>query len=183
MRTSDRPPELLSPQEMPTLPGLIVPAQFYLVTRQPGLLAGMPYPTPDTPWQALYDLGIRHVVSLHSNPHRPYNPDPLLILCAVHLQDLFSGDIPDDPQRELELIGSVVRVAGEALQAGQGVVLHCAGGTGRTGTLIGCLLVRLGLPARSVISYLDTLNGQRGNAGWPESPWQAEVVVRFSTST
>jgi protein-tyrosine phosphatase len=183
MNTNSLPFALLAPAEMPSLPGLSVPLQFYLVTRDPAPLAGMPYPGPDTPWTAFYELGLRHVVCLHSDPHRPYNPAPLAMLSSVHLQDLYNGSIPQDPRAEEELLGIVVGVAIDVLQVGQGVLVHCAGGIGRTGTLIGCLLASLGYPPDAAIDYLDRLNHSRGHRGWPESPWQAEMVHKFSAGS
>jgi hypothetical protein len=50
------------------------------------------------------------------------------------------------------------------------------GGRGRTGTVIGVALVRLGHDPDAVIEYLHQLAVGRGRRGWPESPWQAEVV-------
>jgi protein-tyrosine phosphatase len=181
MYSNASPPALLNPQKMPRVPGLSVPAQFYLVTRTPAPLAGMPYPTTGTPWQAFYELGLRHVISLHSEPKRPYNPAPLAILSAVQLEDLYNGAIPSKPGWEEDLIGVVMKVAKEALQAEEGVLVHCAGGIGRTGTLIGCLLSSLGCPPQTAIDYLDRLNRARGHQGWPESPWQAEMVCKYST--
>jgi len=171
---------LLKPNEIPVLPGLHTPSQFYMVANQPAPLAGMPFPDQNTPWKALYELGFRNVVSLHSDPRKHYNPAPLATLSSVHLEDLFHGGPPDNPQWEEDLIGVVARVAEESLQAGEGVVVHCLGGTGRTGTLIGCLLAKLGCPPYRVIDYLHQLNLARGNSGWPESPWQADMIHKFS---
>jgi len=176
-------PDLLSPSDMPSVSGLSVPAQFYLITREPAPLAGMPYPGPNTPWQGYYDLGLRHVVSLHSDPLRPYNPTPLAMLSSVHLQDLYNGSLPQDPKAEEELLGLVVGVAKDSLQVGYGVLVHCAGGIGRTGTLIGCLLASLGYPPSAAIDYLHRLNRARGYRGWPESPWQADMVHKFSAGS
>lgn len=183
MDTHPLPFPLLVPAEMPSVPGLSVPAQFYLVTREPAPLAGMPYPGPNTPWQTFYDLGLRHLVSLHNDPHRPYNPSPLAMLSSVHLQDLYNGSLPQDPKFEEELLSIVVGVAKDSLQVGYGVLAHCAGGIGRTGTLIGCLLASLGYPPDAAIDYLDGLNRSRGVRGWPESPWQAEMVHKFSAGS
>lgn len=62
------------------------------------------------------------------------------------------------------------------LRAGEGVVVHCLGGTGRTGTVLGCVLVQLGHDADEVVRYLDGLHRSRSRAGWPEAAWQADVV-------
>jgi hypothetical protein len=32
-----------------------------------------------------------------------------------------------------------------------------------------------------VVEYLDRLNKRRGKLGWPESPWQAEMVRQYRT--
>jgi protein-tyrosine phosphatase len=50
------------------------------------------------------------------------------------------------------------------------------GGRGRTGTVIGVALVRIGHAADTTIEHLDRVARARGRRGWPESPWQAEVV-------
>jgi protein-tyrosine phosphatase len=64
------------------------------------------------------------------------------------------------------------------LRAGRGVVVHCAGGTGRTGTVIACALAALGLPEADVLDYMATVNAaRRTSPGWPESDWQKEQVA------
>jgi protein-tyrosine phosphatase len=65
------------------------------------------------------------------------------------------------------------------MEAGKGIVVHCVGGIGRTGTVIGCVLRDLGFSADEVIDYLDRINKSRGFRGWPETEWQAEMVRRY----
>jgi protein-tyrosine phosphatase len=62
------------------------------------------------------------------------------------------------------------------LNAGIGVAVHCMGGRGRTGTVIGVALVQLGHDPEAVIDYLHELAVGRGRRGWPESQWQADTV-------
>jgi protein-tyrosine phosphatase len=96
------------------------------------------------------------------------------------VEDLVHGGPPRDPAREESLIRTAVGRIEEKLRVGDGVVVHCAGGTGRTGTVIGCVLRRLGLSGHEVSEYLRTLNVARGKTrGWPESPWQRALVERF----
>jgi protein-tyrosine phosphatase len=72
-----------------------------------------------------------------------------------------------------------VNVVLSRLDRGEGVVIHCVGGTGRTGTVLGCVLRSMGYSAEDIIAYLNELNLGRGKRGWPESPWQAEIVRNF----
>jgi hypothetical protein len=50
------------------------------------------------------------------------------------------------------------------------------GGRGRTGTVLGVALVHLGHDPDAVVDHLHRLAIGRGRRGWPESPWQADVV-------
>lgn len=63
-----------------------------------------------------------------------------------------------------------------ALDGGEGMAVHCAGGRGPTGTVIGRVLVRLGHEPDTVVQWLDALHHARGRRGWPEAAFQAQVV-------
>jgi protein-tyrosine phosphatase len=174
------PPALLSAREMPTIPGLDTPRQFYVPSLSPAPLAGMPYPKPSTPWQDFYRLGFRHIVRLEAG-QPAYDPFPLSLLHTAGLEDLIHAHPPRDPQAEESSIRQTVSAILSVLERGEGVIAHCVGGTGRTGTVLGCSLVALGYSAPEVIAYLDDLNKARGKSGWPESAWQAELLSSFST--
>jgi hypothetical protein len=169
---------LIQPMDMPPITGLAVPNEFYWVLRQPAPLAGMSYPSPRTPWQNLAAAGFHHVVCL-TGEGPAYEPSPLIISHSTHLQDLYGGGSPRHPEDEETLIAETALAVVRRLQAGDGVVIHCAGGTGRTGTVIGCVLRVFGSSATDVITYLDHLHRARGRSGWPESAWQSQVVIRF----
>ena len=172
-------PEVVQPRDMPALPGLAVPYDFYWVLQHPVPLAGMPYPSVRTPWHDLAAAGFRHIVCLEG--HGPaYDPSPLTVSRRMSLQDLYGGNVPRDPEQEESLIYEAAHAVVSKLQVGEGVVVHCAGGTGRTGTVIGCVLRVLGVAAVQVITYLDHLHQTRGRSGWPESAWQSQVVQRVS---
>jgi protein-tyrosine phosphatase len=172
-------PELIQPTDMASLPGLAVPNDFYWVLQHPAPLAGMPYPSPRTPWHHLAAAGFGSVVCLES--HGPvYDPSPLVIGHRTSLQDLYGGSVPHSPEQEEWLVHRAAQAVTARLQAGEGVVVHCAGGTGRTGTVIGCVLRGMGMTAEQVIAYLHRLHRARGRSGWPESEWQSEVVQRFA---
>ncbi len=61
----------------------------------------------------------------------------------------------------------------EHVARGEGVVVHCVGGTGRTGTVLACALRQLG---RSADAAIDTVRMHRPHR--PESLWQEDVVRR-----
>jgi protein-tyrosine phosphatase len=170
-------PDLIAIADMPPVSGVAVPFVLYTVLRRPALLAGMAYPSPRTPWSVLADQGLRHVVNLAAQGPS-YDPAPLTIAHAVALEDLYGGLAPDDPEAEEHLVHEAAQTVVDLLRRREGVLVHCVGGTGRTGAVIGCTLRLLGVPTEAVLAYLDTLYQARGKDGWPESPWQAGVVER-----
>ncbi|MEN6369639.1 MAG: tyrosine-protein phosphatase [Thermotogota bacterium] len=168
-------PPLVSVNRMDRVPGLEIPTELYTVLSSPARLGGMPYPTPEAPWTTLAESGFRNVVCL-TDAIPSYDPAPLRLLHAVELQDLYGGLNPLDPERERREIAFAAEIALEALKRGEGVLVHCAGGTGRTGTVIGVILRHLGYSAREVAEYLDFVHKARGKRGWPESIWQSELL-------
>jgi protein tyrosine phosphatase len=164
---------------MPRFPGLRTPHDLFCVMTAPALLGGMAYPIQGTPWAEISEAGFRSLVSL-TETLPAYNPSPLQVAAAIELEDLDHGRPPQDSYREESLIRGVVTKVLGRYQQGDGILIHCAGGTGRTGTVLGCTLRVLGFDAHTVLTYLDQLNKTRGKHGWPESPWQADLVKRFS---
>ena len=86
------------------------------------------------------------------------------------------GGPPEDEEDERKRIARAVEVTVQMLQARKGVVVHCVGGRGRTGTVLGCALREMGLASNDVVTFLDHTHKIRGKPGWPESPWQAALV-------
>lgn len=171
-------PSLLSPGEMPLIEGIRIPLNFYVVLKEPVLLAGMSRPGKSTPWEKIGDAGFSNVVCL-SNSKVSYNPYPLKVLFSAELEDLYYGYDPEDPEREKRLIRQATDVIIKAIDEGEGIVVHCVGGIGRTGTVLGCVLRDLGFSADEVINYLDEINKQRGFRGWPETEWQGEIIRKY----
>ena len=65
----------------------------------------------------------------------------------------------------------------EARAQGGTVYVHCWGGVGRTGTVIGCWLVRHGLDGGDAIARIAELReGMPGERPSPETPGQAAFV-------
>ncbi len=152
---------------------LCVPDDLYWIARQPVALVGMPFPGR-ADWNLLHTQGIGRVVCLSHDP-APYDPAPCSVF-AVRLQDLVSGGDPADPEHERALVERASADVVESIERGIGVAVHCMGGRGRAGTVIGAALVKLGHDPGDVVDYLHRVATARGRRGWPESPWQERVL-------
>ena len=142
-------------------------SELFVFTDTPALLAGMRYPGPDVDWQALHDRGFGLVVRLHPGD---YDAAPLDVR-DVPLTDLHGGALPAYPRVEAERVWEAARIAAGAVESGTGVVVHCVGGTGRTGTVAACALRLLGCSADEAVATV-----QAHRPKWPESPWQEQLV-------
>ena len=156
---------------------LCVPDDLYWVSRSPVALVGMAYPGR-ADWSVLAEAGIGHVVCL-THDVAPYDAAPCTV-SAFKLQDLVSGGPPSDPERERALVQAAADDVLAHVERGEGVAVHCMGGRGRTGTVLGVALVRLGHEPEEIVEYLHRLAVGRGRRGWPESQWQAQIVLGTS---
>ena len=164
---------LVEPSGGAPISGVQVPGELYWVLKSPAPLAGMQYPRADFPWSHVKMAGFSRVVSLRPGK---YHPAPLTVLLAERLEDLAHGGLPRSAGTEAEAVKRAVVATVSSLRAGEGVVIHCEGGRGRTGTVLGCVLRELGYEGGVVVDYLDRVHKARGNPGWPESRWQEELV-------
>lgn len=153
------------------------PAGFYRILDAPAPLAGCAFPFNFRNWDHLHGLGFRHVFCLASENPR-YSPHPLRLAVACELDDLSFQEFPIEPAREAAQIQEIAQSIVTALQNGEGCLVHCAAGRGRSGSVIGVALRMLGIPAPAIISHLNALHFARSGASWPESPWQADLVAR-----
>ena len=62
-----------------------------------------------------------------------------------------------------------------ALDAGRGVYVHCYAGIGRTGTVVGCYLVRHGMEPAEALRTVTSWRGIRS----PQSVEQEEFVLEW----
>jgi Swiss Army Knife protein, DSP-PTPase phosphatase domain len=169
--------KLVEPGAAASIPGIKIPKEFYWVLGLPAPLAGMKFPSRSFPWQNIKTAGFEWVVSLHPGT---YDPSPLKIAFSEHLEDLILGRPPRNETRENEKIMRAVAATTSAVRLGEGVVVHCWGGRGRTGTVIGCVLRELGFKSDEVISFLDRLHKARSTRGWPEANWQSSLVRNWA---
>ena len=140
---------------------------LFVVGEFPAPLAGMPLPADDVDWRALHRRGFRRVIRLHPTA---YDPTPLAADDVV-LEDLYGGRTPVDEYGERARVLEAAQLAASYVRGGEGVVVHCVGGTGRTGTVVACTLRALGWSADEAIAAVRAHRPR-----WPESPWQEEVV-------
>jgi len=174
------PPKLAAPGSGTGFLGnLAVPAELWWAARAPAPLAGMSYPHR-ADWPALAEAGFGDVVCLTDDALR-YDPAPLTGH-AFALQDLYVAG-PDAPERELAVVGAAVDIVVDRLTAGAGVLVHCQAGRGRTGTVIGGALVRLGHDPDTIHDWLHRAQRMRSKRGWPEHPWQATVLAAIPRAT
>jgi hypothetical protein len=170
------PPTLLPPGARPGFLGpLAVPGDLWWVCIEPTPLAGMAYPRTGA-WDELAARGFGHVIDLTRDASK-YDPSPL-VSHASKLSDLIVRRRPPDAARDEARIATAAALVADRWRAGEGVVVHCLGGRGRTGAVIGSALVRLGHEPDAVVDWLHRVQRTRGRRGWPEQQWQAEVVGR-----
>ena len=156
------------------------------------LLAG-PYPGAPTKAEAqakldaFLELGVTCFVDLTEEgegpPLHPYasllrrraaERDVKVTHVRMPIRDV---DVPSEWQ--MRAILATIRLA---LDADETVYVHCWGGVGRTGTVLGCLLLENGLPPTMVLDYLAARRAgtERAHRTSPETPQQREFVMAWS---
>jgi len=139
-------------------------------------LAGMSAPPDGFPFSILWEQGLDTIVSLIGPAS--YDPSPLSSY-AFSLQDLARGAAPEDSATEEIEVRRTVTAIRSLLADGHNVTVHCRAGIGRTGLVIGAVLVRDGHDPATVTAWIDEVQRARGAKGWPESPWQADALASF----
>ena len=176
--------------------GVIPFERSYVVV--PGrLLAGL-YPASDQAAETteklrrLLTVGVSHVVNL-TEAHEANNQGVRLVNYESELTALAAGEGREIVCRRFQILDlGVPTVDGmtailddidSAVAAGRKVYLHCWGGRGRTGTLVGCYLARHGLAvgdeALAMVRYLRRTDG-KAHTESPETDAQKGFVRRWS---
>jgi len=128
----------------------------------PGRLAGMGFPSR-TDGPVLIDAGISGLVSL---TERAPEIEGLEVL-RVPIADMTSPTVKQ--------LDRAVQFARDTLETGGGVVVHCAAGVGRTGTVLAAYLVREGWGVAQSIEYVRALR-----PGSIETRGQEESVAEYA---
>jgi len=158
------------------LPDNIEGHKAYRVIGGSAPLFGMPNPSflsendRNRLFKELHKAGVRVIINL-TKSNSCVCPDSLDF--EYHVFPLTDrGPEPD----EMGIFWNAVEHTMTALKYGQGVVIHCQGGTGRTGTVLGCVLRKLEKGSgNEIVAWLGKLNARRGRT-WPESDIQGDLV-------
>ena len=92
---------------------------------------------------------------------------------TIHLRfPVAEGSVPESP----ELTSAALDAIDGHIAQGGTVYVHCMGGIGRTGTIIGCWLARHGHPGQAALERLDDLRRKSALSGSIPSPVTNEQV-------
>lgn len=174
----------MSQSQNPTSPGAPFPNSYWVL---PGRLLAGEYPGDLEPQKArrklthLLQTGIRVFVDLTHPANGLESYHAVLQEEATDLGveiELFEHPIEDfDIPEPLEM-KAILDQIDKALLEDKTVYVHCWGGIGRTGTVVGCFLVRHGLEGVEALIRLAELRKATPKA-WleaPESPQQVKMV-------
>jgi len=155
----------------------------------PGQFLAGEYPTTHNQEESLKRLarllkvGIRCIVDLTwPGDDKPY--EPLLKEAAAehHIEvTYFHRPIEDLLVPTRSNLIAILDLIDETLNSRRPVYVHCLGGVGRTGTIVGCYLVRHGMEGPQALEQIREL--RKDTPGWwypsPESSIQVEMVKNW----
>ncbi len=150
---------------------------------QPDRLLAGPYPGAASEARALERLqrvlaaGVTFFLDLtETGEARPYRLDAYRSAIGGRLYHRRMA-IPDMDIPDREHMVAILDTLDAALAEGHTVYVHCLGGVGRTGTVIGCWLVRHGMTGTEALDALVRLRG--GDYGSPETTEQRLLVASW----
>lgn len=166
----------------------VIPDSYWVI---PGLLLAGEYPGARTDAEArpklgaLLDAGVRVFVDLTEAGEyglRPYWPLVQALAAerginVTHVRLSIPDMCAPEPAHMLKILDTI----DEWLAAGQPVYVHCYGGIGRTGTVVGCHLVRNGASGSAALDEIarrrqGTPDGYRQS---PETDEQRRLVLAW----
>lgn len=165
------------------------PVNTYWVV--PGRLLAGEYPghmSPEPSRQKLMsylDVGIDAFLDLTEERELTSYEDDLQALattkpsvCLYKRMPIPDVSVPSDPEQMKQILATVE----QWLAAGRNVYIHCWGGVGRTGTVVGCYLVSQGMSGNAALAQIEQLwthmspSKRQRRPVSPETPQQTEYV-------
>ena len=157
-----------------------IPDSYWVV---PGKLLAGEYPGAPTVSQAKHRLhqllgaGITYFLDLTEEGEHDLYPYAALLQGEAsalgRTVEHHRMPIPDVSTPAKEQMARILDAIDAALAAGHVVYLHCYGGIGRTGTVVGCYLVRQGMDGEAALAHIARL--RRGTPdSWKPSPETSE---------
>ncbi len=135
--------------------------------------------------QALLASGVTAFIDLTREDDRLLPYSSMLKGAAYHNFPIGDVSIPDSPEVTVAILDAI----DEHLREDRVIYLHCWGGIGRTGTIVGCWLVRHGRGGGAALAHLGELFSHCPKAAYRRSPetqeqenyvltWQEEPITR-----
>ena len=151
---------------------------------EPGLLLAGPYPVPrrahvtNDKLERLLQAGIQLFIDLTEKDEAP--PYALKLGGKARHQRFPITDFDTPSPQEMT---TILNALDHALQAQQRIYVHCLGGLGRTGTVIGCYLVRHGMDGGEALKTIRKLRADTlfARSPSPETEAQKRMVLRWPT--
>ncbi len=171
--------------------GVPFPRSYWVI---PGLLLAGEYPGAKEQKEAeqklsgLLDAGIRQLINLMEPDETDHDGQPFNlyenILAPLVRERTDKAEVIKLPIRDLNVpnngkMTEILDATDAAIEKRIPVYMHCWGGVGRTGTVIGCFLIRHGLAnSENVIEKIAQLraNEEKFYRKSPETPEQREFV-------
>lgn len=166
--------------------GSILPGAYWVI---PGRLAAGPFPGAWIEAHArervrkLLDAGVTLFLDLtEPGEQTPYAP-----LAYTEARSrrrtirYIRMPIPDMTAPAPEYMADILDALDGALKDGHVVYVHCLAGLGRTGTVIGCYLVRHGLSGQAALDEIARLRG--GETDSPQTIDQHRMVLNWREET
>lgn len=169
-------------QKLPIIESYWVKENLFLAGEYPGSF------NPDEArrkMDAFLESGIRTFIDLtEAGELVPYEPilmeEARIYECIpiYHRLSIRDGSVPS-----VQTMSLILETIDSAIDSGSPVYVHCWGGVGRTGTVVGCHLIRHGMSAQKALERVDALYKTRPKDPYlrtsPETQEQFDFVRKW----